>query len=148
MLTRMPTSLKCQEGTIEILDVCGIDGSSIGRAFEVNSMPSYVNVTGGTVVIKPTSGTGATDYSYYVVSAAPLGNFTISQVSGTQTVQLTNITKAGVTARNPALNILSDLTLTGTNATLVSNNYNVETGGNFLLSAGTTVYTGYEQHNI
>ncbi len=102
-------------GTIEVLDVCGRDGGFIGRAFEVNSMPSYVNVTGGNVVIKPTSGTG-TDYTYYFVSAAPLGNFTIDQSSGTQAVQLINISKAGVTARNPSLNVLGNITLTGTNA--------------------------------
>ncbi len=129
-------------GTIEILDVCGRDAGNIGRAFEVNSMPSYVNVTGGTILIRPTTGTVATDYPYYVVSAAPLGNFTIDQVSGTQTVQLTNITKAGVTARNPALEVLGNLTLSGTNANLTTNNYDVIIGGNFGLPVNTTYVPG------
>jgi hypothetical protein len=128
-------------GTIEILDVCGVDGSTIGRAFEVNSLPSYVNVSGGSVIIRPTTGSG-TDYPYYFVSAAPIGNLTISQSSGTQPVQLTNITKAGVTARDPSLNVLGSIILSGTNARLTANNYNVEAGGNFDLPTGTTYTPG------
>ncbi len=128
-------------GTIEVLDVCGRDAGNIGRAFEVNSMPSYVNVTGGTILIRPTTGT-ATDYPYYVVSSAPLGNFTIDQVSGTQTVQLTNITKAGVTPRDPALEVLGSLTLSGTNASLTTNNYDVIVGANFGLPVNTTYVPG------
>jgi hypothetical protein len=129
-------------GTIEVLDVCGIDGGSIGRAFEVNSMPAYVNVTGGSVIIRPTTGSG-TDYTYYVATAAAVGEFSIDQASGTQQVRLTNIpAKSGVTARNPSLNVLGDITLTGNNATLNASGYDVLTGANFSLPAGTTYTPG------
>jgi len=129
-------------GIIEILDVCGRDAGSIGRAFEVNSMPSYANVTGGTVLIKPTSGTVSPDYTYYLVSAAPIGNFTINQVSGTQDVQLTNITKGGVTPRDPPLEVLNNLTLAGANATLNAGNYDVIIGGNLNIPVNTTYVPG------
>jgi hypothetical protein len=129
-------------GTIEVLDVCGIDGSNIGRAFEVNSLPTYQNVTGGSVIINPTTGSG-TDYTYYFASAAPVGTFTITQTSGTQQVRLTNIVaKSGVTARNPSLNVLGNITITGNNAVLNASGYDVLTGGNFSLPANTTYTPG------
>lgn len=129
-------------GTIEILDVCGVDASSISRVYEVNSLPAYYNVTGGNVTIKPTDGTG-TDYNYYIASAAPVYNLNIERVTGTSSVQLTNIpSKTGVTARtNPPLTVSNDLTLSN-NATLVSNNYQVQVGGDFSLPLGSTYTPG------
>lgn len=128
-------------GTIEILDVCGQDAGGISRAFEVNSLPSYCNVSGGSVIIRPTSGTG-TNYPYHFVSAAPIGSLSIIQSSGTESVRLTNITKAGVTARNPSLNVLGNISLSGANATLNSDGYHVETGGDFNIPVGTTYVPG------
>lgn len=124
-------------GTIEVLDVCGVS-SGVSRAFEVNSLPAYFNVTGGSIIVKPTTG-GGTDYTYDFVSSAPLFNVTIDRVSGTQPVRLTNIpTKAGVTQRlNPPLVVLNNLTLNN-NATLNAANYEVQIGGNFNLPTGST----------
>ena len=128
-------------GTIEILDVCGESGG-VSRAFEVNSLPAYYKVTGGNIVIKPTTG-GGTDYPYDIVSSAPLYNVTIDRVSGTQPVRLTNIpTKTGVTARaTPPLVVLNNLSLIN-NATLNAANYEVKIGGTFTLPSGSTYTPG------
>ncbi|MDX9848010.1 MAG: hypothetical protein RBT74_13590 [Tenuifilaceae bacterium] len=139
-------------GTIEILDVCGeviIDTKPYSRALEVNSLPAYYNVTGGNIVIKPTSG-GGTDYPYDIVSSAPLYNVSIDRVSGAQPVRLTNIpaiippstTKAGVTQRlNPPLVVLNNLSLSN-GATLNASSYEVKVGGNFTLPTGNTYTPG------
>jgi hypothetical protein len=128
-------------GTIEIFDVCAETGTT--RAFEVNSLSAYYNVTGGTVKITPTDGSRS-DEDYYIASSAPIYNFTIDDSDGSGfDVYLTNIpAKTGVTARtNPSLTILNNLNLAN-NATLNSNNYEVQVGGNFDLPSGTTYTPG------
>ncbi|MCK4979794.1 MAG: hypothetical protein KAS62_05325, partial [Candidatus Delongbacteria bacterium] len=110
-------------GTIEILDVCGEDASSISRAYEVNSLPAYYSVSGGSVQIIPTDGSD-TDYNYYIASSAPIYNLTIDDAASSGfDVLLTDIpAKSGVTARtNPPLTVSNDLTFTN-NATLDANN--------------------------
>jgi len=143
-------------GTIEILDVCGqvtLGTKTYSRVFEVNSLPAYANVTGGNIIIKPTTG-GGTNYDYDFVSSAPIYNLTVDRVSGTQPFVLTNIPatlpatppsttpKAGVTQRlNPPLVVLNNLTLTN-NATLNASGYEVQVGGNLDIQTGTTYSTG------
>ncbi|NOQ27755.1 MAG: hypothetical protein GQ564_20520 [Bacteroidales bacterium] len=129
-------------GIIKIYDVCGISGG-ISRAYEVNCLPAYYSVSGGEVQIIPTAGTDI-DYDYYIASSAPIYNLTIddSNASGTFDVILTNIPVKGVyvTERlNPPLTISNDLTFTN-NATLNSNNYEVQVAGDFDLTS-TSTYT-------
>lgn len=125
-------------GTIKIYDVCGESG--ITRAFEVNSLPAYYSVSGGTVEIIPTNGSRS-NQNYYVASSAPIYNLTIddSNASGTFNVILTNIpSKAGVTLRaNPPLTVSNDLTFLN-NATLNAAGYEVQVGGDFSLPSGST----------
>lgn len=129
-------------GTIEILDVCGETGTA--KAIEINSLPAYVNVTGGEIILKPTDASG-TDYPLYAVSGAPLFNVTLDRTTGVaaQTIEFTSITaKTGVTGRaTPPLAVLNNLTLKG-NITLDANGFEVQVGGNFDIQTGTTYITG------
>ena len=50
-------------GTIRIYDVCGIAAGE-QEAFDVKSSASNINVTGGTLEIRPTTGTVLADAGY------------------------------------------------------------------------------------
>lgn len=124
-------------GEIRILDVPGSAGGT-SLAYQVNSLPEYYNVTGGTISIIPTTAAGV-DYPYQVASSAPFYNFRIDGENGTQETGLTNIPgKENVTGRtDPPLKVLNNLTLYN-GAALNANGYEVLIGGDFTLPAGTT----------
>jgi len=117
-------------GTIKIYDACGTDASGNGRVFDVLSSSGNINVTDGSILFLPTAGTGGSADAaiQYIQSNAPIGNLTISRISGTATMQLMTY----------PLNVLGNLTLTS--GTLTASNFNVSVGGNFSMASGT-VYT-------
>ena len=114
-------------GNIRIFDVCGSVAPTY--AFQVLCAASGINVTGGTVEIDPTTGTG-TDANYLINSTAPLNNLIINRASGASTVQLNT---------NPLV-VRNDLTLTS--GVLDANNLDVTVGGNYSVASGTTYTTG------
>jgi hypothetical protein len=118
-------------GTIRVYDVCG-DGSVAAqqKVFEVLSAAGNINVTGGTLELFPTSGTGVNSPNHIILSNAPLGNLTINRASSTSAVLLNTY----------PLNVLRNLTLTSGDFT--ANNLNVSVGGNFSVAAGTTYTPG------
>ncbi len=115
-------------GTISVYDVCNTSGTPL--AFLVNCPNENINVTGGTLQIIPTTGTGPADANYYINSTAPVNNLSINRVSGTSLVRL---------LANPLV-VLNNLTLTS--GDLSANNLDVTIGGNFSLAAGTSYNTG------
>ena len=115
-------------GTLSIYDVCNTTATPL--AFLVNSPVSNINVTGGTIQILPTTGSGAADADYYVNSTAPFNNLTINRASGARLVQL-NLNPLIV---NKNLNITSGV--------LQTNNLDVTIGGDFTIANGTTYTPG------
>ncbi len=116
-------------GTMRIYDVCGAGGGQNG-AFEVLSSYANINVTGGTVEVIPTTGSGADATSYILESNAPVYNLFVSRVSGTAPVLLNTY----------PLKVLKNLTLQS--GVLNANNFDVAVGGNFIIALGTTYTTG------
>jgi len=119
-------------GTIRIYDVCG-DGTSQAqqKAFEVLSSTGNINVTGGTLELIPTTGTGLANSAIHsIISNAPLGNLTINRASSTATVQLVTY----------PVTILNNLNLTS--GDFSANNFNVTVGGNITIASGTTYTPG------
>jgi hypothetical protein len=114
-------------GTIRVFDVCNNVASN---AVEILCSAAGINVTGGTVEIVPTTGTGLADANYLINSTAPFNNFIINRASSLSTVQL-NV--------NPLV-VYNDLTLTS--GDFVANDLNVTVGGNFSIAAGTTYTPG------
>jgi hypothetical protein len=118
-------------GTIRIYDVCG-DGSVAAqqKVFEVLSSTGNINVTGGTLELIPTTGTGTNSPNHIILSNAPLGNLSINRASSTSVALLSTY----------SLNVLRNLTLTSGDFT--ANNLNVSIGGNFSVANGTTYTPG------
>ncbi len=116
-------------GTLRIYDVCGTGGGQNG-AFEVFSSTANINVTGGTVEIIPTTGSGTDATTYLVESNAPVNNFIVNRVSGTSPVQLITY----------PLYVLKNITLQS--GVFNANNLDVTIGGNFTILGGTTYTTG------
>ena len=114
-------------GTLSVYDVCITTGTPL--AFLVNSPSLNINVTGGTVQVIPTTGSG-TDADYYVNSTAPFNNFTVNRVSGTRLVQL-NL--------NP-ITVLNNLNIAS--GVFQANNLDVTVGGDFTIASGTTYTPG------
>ncbi len=115
-------------GSIRIYDVCGIAGGE-QEAFDVKSSVSNINVTGGTLEIRPTTGTVLADaVSHLINTNAPLYNLLIDRASSTSVVQL----------NTSPLVVLKDITLSS--GDFSANNLNITLGGNFSV-AGGTVYT-------
>ena len=115
-------------GTIRIYDVCD---AAAQEAFDIKCLTANINVTGGTLEILPTSGTGLADaVNCLINSTAPLGNLTINRASGSSGIQL---------SINP-LYLLGNLTLMA--GTFDANNLNVTIGGNVNLENGTTYTPG------
>jgi gliding motility-associated-like protein len=117
-------------GTISIYDVCGTTGTNY--AFYVACPVSNINVTGGTVEIIPTTGSGLADANYLINTLAPFGNLTINRASGAASVQLNT---------NP-VTILGNLTLATAASILTTNDLNVTIGGDFTLQSGTSYNPG------
>ena len=114
-------------GTINIYDVCGTPATPY--AFQQNSPASNCNVSGGTLQIIPKA-TGLNDANYYIYSTTPVGNLTISPISGaTQSVQL----------NTNALTVLNNISLQ-TGSTFIANGLDLNIGGNFTI-ANNAVYT-------
>ncbi len=118
-------------GTIRIYDVCG-DGSVAAqqKVFEVLSSTGNINVTGGTLELIPTTGTGGDSPNHIVISNASLNNLTINRASSTSIILLNTY----------PLNVLNNLTLTSGEFT--TNNLDVSVGGDFSIANGTTYTPG------
>lgn len=117
-------------GTMRIYDVCGFTAPTY--AFQVNSSPENINVTGGTVEFAPTKGSGGSaDATTHLVSTtASLSNVTINRGAGcTSTVQLNN-----------ALTVLNNLTISS--GELSASNNDIAIGGNVTIAFGTTYTPG------
>ena len=114
-------------GNISIYDVCGTTAPT--DAILINCSVSNINVTGGTFLINPTSGTvPALDANYLINSLASFGNVIINRTNGSSTVQLNS---------NP-LTVLQNLSIQS--GSLDASNWDVNIGGNFTLENGT-IYT-------
>jgi hypothetical protein len=113
-------------GTIRIYDVTT---TATAEAFDVKSSPANINVTGGTLEIIPTGGSGTDATSYSIYSTAPLHNLIINRASGAAVVRMS--TPLNVTA---SLSVIS--------GALNANSSDLSVGGNFLLETGTTYTTG------
>jgi len=119
-------------GSIYIYDVCG-DGTSAAqqKVFEVYSDQSNIEVSGGSIIIMPTTGTGAADSpTYRIVSTAPFGNLSINRQSGTSNVMLDTY----------PLTVISNFSILS--GDFDANSLNVTIGGNFFVASGTTYTTG------
>ncbi|MBN2756342.1 MAG: T9SS type A sorting domain-containing protein [Bacteroidales bacterium] len=114
-------------GTIRIYDVTD---ATTQEAFDVNSDLANINVTGGTLDIRPTSGTDLADANYNINSTSVLGNLTINRASGSSLVGLET---------NP-LSILNNFTITA--GDFDANNLNLTIGGNFSVANGTSYTSG------
>jgi hypothetical protein len=114
-------------GTIRIYDIVG------GKAIDIFSSPGNISVSGGTVELVPTTGTGLGDAATWLLSSnAPFANLTIDRPSSTSVVQLNT--------GYPSLVVQNDLMLN--TASFNANNLNVTVGGDFSISAGSTYTTG------
>lgn len=118
-------------GTIRIYDVSG-DGSVAAqqKVFEVLSSTGNINVTGGTLELIPTTGTGTDSPNHIIISNASLGNLTINRASSTSVILLNTY----------PLTVLSNLNLTS--GVFNANSLNVTVGGNFTVANGTTYTPG------
>ena len=114
-------------GTIKIYDACDVGG----KILDIFSSSSNINVTGGTVEIIPTTGTGVSDAAtFYIASNAEIGNLIINRASGS----------TGVNLNTYDLEVLQDFTLQS--GTFDANNLDVTIGGDFTIENGTTYTTG------
>ena len=117
-------------GTIRIYDVCGVAAGE-QEAFDVKSSTSNINVTGGTLEIRPVAGTVLADADNYLVNTnAPLTNFLINRVSSNSLVRL-NVSP---------LIVRNNLTLAS--GDFSTNNLDITVGGDFTIESGTTYTPG------
>ncbi|PLX21191.1 MAG: hypothetical protein C0599_08190, partial [Salinivirgaceae bacterium] len=114
-------------GTIRIYDVCG---TGQNEAFQVLSDAANNNVTGGTIEIAPTTGSGTDATVFHIETTADIGNLTINRASSTATVDILNNN----------LTILNDFTITS--GDFDANNLNISIGGDFTMESGTTYTPG------
>lgn len=115
-------------GTIVIYDVTD---DSNQEAFDVKSDLANINVTGGTIDIRPTIGTVLADaVNYYINTTSALGNLTINRASSSSMVGLN---------ANP-LSILKNLTITA--GDFNAHNLNLSIGGDFSIANGTSYTSG------
>lgn len=119
-------------GTIYIYDVCG-NGTTAAqqKAFEVLSDPNNIEVTGGSIVIMPYTGTGLADSpNFRIISRATFGNFSVSRQSSTSVVLLDTY----------PMTVLNNFSLLS--GDFNANNLNVTLGGNMFVANGTTYTPG------
>lgn len=118
-------------------------GTSVGGGIMINSSPSNINITGGTInAYVPASAT-----NFIITSNAPFYNLNIiKDGAGTGTAQLAAIAADDGSTINMAaqpLTVLNDLTLTTANGpSLVCNGNNVTVGGDFDIQTGATFTPG------
>ena len=126
-----PTNIfTMSSGTIRIYDVCGI-GAGEQEAIDVKSSAANINITGGTLEIKPVTGTVLADAgNYFISTTAPLYNLIIDRLSGASVVQL----------KTSPLIVLNDLILSS--GAFTANNLNVSIGRNFFVTGGTSYTAG------
>ncbi len=117
-------------GTIAIYDVCGTLATPF--AFQQSCPVSNISITGGTLQITPTTGTGLADANYYINTTSPFGNLLVNLASGASSVQL----------NTNAITILNNFSLQTTGSIFNANNLNVTVGGNLLFANGTTYTPG------
>ena len=97
----------------------------------MKSSASNINVTGGTLEIRPVTGTVLADAgNYFINTTAPLFNLLIDRASSTSVVQL----------NTSPLVVLNDLTLAS--GDFSANNLNVTIGGDFSIASGTSYTPG------
>lgn len=114
-------------GTVRIFDVCGASN----RVIQINSAQGNYTLSGGTFELIPMTGTLLADAPQHIVSTtAPLYNLTINRASSTTSVSINDY----------PLTIFNNLNLVS--GELVTNNYNVTVGGNFLILNGATYIPG------
>lgn len=114
-------------GTIRIYDVTGASGSG----YEMLATDANTTVTGGSLELIPTAGSGAVDAAdWSVESVGAIGNFSVNRASSTTT---TSLRTYPLTALNN-INIQSGV--------FNANNLNVTAGGNFTIENGTTYTPG------
>ncbi|MBE9468675.1 MAG: T9SS type A sorting domain-containing protein [Bacteroidetes bacterium] len=113
-------------GKISIYDASGTNG----KVFDVLASSSNINVTGGTLEIIPTDGSGTEPTNLIITSNAKLGNLVINQQSGTSKVRLSTY----------PLTVLGNITITS--GAFNANNLDVSVGGDFYLANGTTYTPG------
>jgi hypothetical protein len=113
-------------GTVRIYDV---PTTGTAKAFDVKSSSANINVTGGTVEVIPTTGTGTDATSYSIHSTAPLYNLMINRSGSSADVR-----------QSTPLTVSGNLSLAS--GVLNSNGNNLSIGGNFLIETGTTFTTG------
>ena len=121
-------------GMMTIYDVCGETQPSY--AFYVNCPTSNISITGGTVVIIPTSGTNLANANYLINSNASFGNLIINSSSGTAAVQLNT---------NP-LKVLQQLTIQS--GTLDAQSFDISVGGNFVVNSAGIYNSGNNTTNF
>jgi len=117
-------------GTICIYDVCGIT-SSQQEAFDIKCSASNINVSGGTLEIRPVSGTGMADAdNYYINTNAQITNLLVDRESSSSVVAL---------KLNPLI-VQKDLTISS--GDFLANNLDVTIGGDFFIGSGTSYTPG------
>jgi len=122
-------------GIIRIYDVTLNTG---GKAFDVKSSLSNINVTGGSLEIMPVAGTVLADAtSFLIYSNAPIYDLSVNRLGSTSVAGLST-----------PLNVLNDLNLIS--GSLTANNFNLGVGGDFTIENGaayspgtnTTIFNG------
>lgn len=140
-------------GSIKIFDPSGATSPSM--AVQINSDPSNVDVTGGTIELFLTAGTGTVsggvaDAGFGIATKAPVYNLSITRNSGSQSAVLLTIPgnpPSGVTAvASPPLRVLNNLTLTepvnNASAILNASGFDVKVGGNFIINTNAEYTPG------
>lgn len=113
-------------GIIRIYDV---PTTGTAEAFDVKASIANINVTGGTLEMLPSTGSGTDATSYSIHSTAPLWNFIVNRSGSTADVRLST-----------AVTVSGNLTLAS--GVLNANSNNLSVGGNFVLESGTSYTTG------
>jgi hypothetical protein len=121
-------------GDIWIYDVCDASPPATAQyVFDVKSSSSNISVSGGTLTIIPTTGTGPADETnFWISSTAALGNLVIKRPSSSTVVQL---------ATGYPLTVLSKVNIQS--GSFDANAQNLTIGGNFTIANGASyVATG------
>ena len=116
-------------GTINIYDAPAPGASS--RTYEILTSSANYNVSGGTIVLAPVTGTGGTADAtpWLLTSTAPVANLTINRTSSAAVVQLLS-----------ALEVSNNFNLLS--GSFSANSLDLTIGGNFSIASGTTFATG------
>lgn len=112
-------------GTIAIYDACN---TGEANAYQVGTLAANTNISGGTILLQPTAGTGAADATRWRVnSTASVGNITVNRGAGCTAVVDLNT--------NP-LRVVKNVYLQS--GVFDAKALDVSVGGNFTIDSGTT----------